>query len=171
MTDSRLPDSWLLNPVLDKFSHEAWRLLTRALMFCNQQGTDGEIELLYLRHIWPWGDSSPYVMELIESGWLEQTDAGFVIPDWEDKGQSPASQVAVYREKARLRQQKSRTTKRASETRAVTSDVTRDVTRDVGKATQGSATHGEASEMRESWPVVEIPTPDSNTKIQVGEIL
>ena len=157
MTDSRLPDSWLLNPVLDKFSHEAWRLLTRALMFCNQQGTDGEIELLYLRHIWPWGDSSPYVMELIDSGWLEQTDAGFVIPDWEDKGQSPASQVAVYREKARLRQQKSRTTKRASETRAVTSDVTRDVTRDVGQERTGHDRSGQDNYDEVPWPEVRQP--------------
>ena len=157
MTDSRLPDSWLLNPVLDKFSHEAWRLLTRALMFCNQQGTDGEIESLYLRHIWPWGDSSPYVMELIDSGWLEQTDAGFVIPGWEDKGQSPASQVAVYREKARLRQQKSRTTRRAPETRAVTSDVTRDVTRDVGQERSGHDRSGQDNYEEVSWPEVRQP--------------
>lgn len=162
MTDSRLPDSWLLNPVLDKFSHEAWRLLTRALMFCNQQGTDGEIESLYLRHIWPWGDSSPYVMELIDSGWLEQTDAGFVIPGWEDKGQSPASQVAVYREKARLRQQKSRTTRRAAETRAVTSDVTRDV----GQERTGQDTTGQANYKEASWPEIRQPGTASQDELK-----
>ena len=153
MTDSRLPDSWLLNPALDKFSHEAWRLFTRALMFCNQQGTDGEIDTLYMRHIWPWGDSSPYVLELIDSGWLEQTEAGFVIPDWEDKGQSPAAQVAAYRAKARLRQQKSRSNRKTPEA----GPVTRDVTRDVGQERSGQDRSGQASYQEVSWPEVRKP--------------
>lgn len=164
MTDSRLPDSWLLNPVLDKFSHEAWRLFTRALMFCNQQGTDGEIESLYLRHIWPWGDSSPFILELIDSGWLEQTDAGFVIPGWEDKGQSPASQVAAYREKARIRQQKSRANKKASEMRAVTSDVTRDV----GEERTGHDRKGQDTYEESLWP--EVKQPGSHNSMIQGEI-
>ena len=153
MTDTRLPDAWLLNPALDKFSHEAWRLFTRALMFCNQQGTDGEIESLYMRHIWPWGDPSTYVFELIDSGWLQQTGKGFVIPDWEAKGQSPASQVAAYREKARLRQQKSRSNKRGSHEASVTSDVTRDV----GQERSGHDRSGQDNYEEVPWPEVRQP--------------
>ena len=153
MTDSRLPDSWLLNPTLDRFSDGAWRLFTRALMFCNQQGTDGEIDTLYMRHIWPWGDSSTYVLELVDSGWLEQTEAGLVIPDWEGKGQSPASQVAANREKARKRQHKSRVQKTAAEERSVTSDVTRDV----GQERKGQDRLGMDSYGEVLWPEVRQP--------------
>ena len=150
-----------------ELSDGAWRVFTNALMWCNSQGTDGDLPSRYVKYTYPAGDPSEYVLELLDVGLLEQTEKGFVIPDWEDLGQSPASQVAAYRENSRLRQQKSREKKKTAQTGTVTGDVTRDV----GKATQGSDTHGEASEMRESWPVVEIPTPDSNTKIQVGETL
>lgn len=157
MTDSRLPDSWLLNPTLDKLSHEAWRFFTRALMYCNQQGTDGEIETLYLRYVWPYGDPSEHLLELIESGWLVETEKGFLIPDWVGKNQSLASEVEANKENNRLRQKRSREKKRASENRS----VTRDVTRDVGQDRRGQDTTGKANYEEAPWPEIrQLGTPN-----------
>jgi hypothetical protein len=82
-------------------------------------------------------------------------------------GQSPASQVAAYRENSRLRQQKSREKKKAIQVGSVASDVTRDV----GKAKQGSDTQGEASDRRVPWPVIEIPRSEGHFTVREGEIL
>lgn len=163
MTDSRLPDHWLFNPELDKLSHEAWRVLTRALMYCNGQGTDGEIDTLFMRYVFPYGDWGPYVEELIQIGWMERTPQGLRIPDWEGRGQSPASQVRAYRENARLRQQKSRAKKKASENRSVTGDVTRDV----GQEQDRNRT-GQDSDKRTSWPA--ITKPGSSQEVRNAEV-
>jgi hypothetical protein len=153
MTDTRLPDSWLLNPTLDRLSHEGWRLFTRALMYCNQQGTDGEIETLHMRYVWPYGDPSEYVLELLETGWLVETEKGFLIPDWVNKGQSPASQVLANKEKNRLRQQNHRQKNKASQS----GPVTRDVTRDVGQDRTGQDTTGQANYEEAPWPEIRQP--------------
>lgn len=154
-----------------ELSDGAWRVFTNALMWCNSQGTDGDLPARYVKYTYPTGDPSEYVLELLDVGLLKQTEKGFVIPDWENLGQSPASQVAAYREKNKLRQQKAREKKKAAQTAAVTGDTTRDVTRDVGKATQGLARHGKASETEVSWPVVEIPNKTNDLAIEEGEIL
>ena len=157
MTDSRLPDSWLLNPTLDKLSHEAWRFFTRALMYCNQQGTDGEIETLYLRYVWPYGDPSEHLLELMESGWLVGTEKGFLIPDWVAKGQSLASEVEAKRENNRLRQKNHRQKNKGPQNRS----VTRDVTRDVGQDRRGQDTTGKANCEEVPWPEIRQPgTPN-----------
>ena len=153
MTDARLPDTWLLNPTLDKLSHEAWRFLTRALMYCNQQGTDGEIESLYLRYVWPYGDPSEHLLELIETGWLVETENGFLIPDWAAKGQSLASEVEARRENNRLRQKNLRQKKGTSQNRS----VTRDVTRDVGQERAGQDTTGQSNYEEVPWPEIRQP--------------
>ena len=108
-------------------------------MYCNQQGTDGEIEILYLKYVWPYGDASEHLLELLDTGWLVETEKGFLIPDWEDKGQSPASQVLANKEKNRLRQQKSRESRKTSQS----GPVTRDVMRDVGQDRRGQDTTGQ----------------------------
>lgn len=150
MTDTRLPDAWLINPTLDKLSHGAWRLFTRALMFCNQQGTDGQIEEVCMRYIYPWGDWSDFVKELIEIGWMERTEFGFVIPGWEEKGQSTAAQVELYRENSRERQRRSREKRKGSKGRQHTGDITRDV----GQDTLGQDTLGQATYEETVWPQV-----------------
>ena len=152
MTDTRLPDHWLLNPTLDKLSDGAWRVLTRTLMFCNQQGTDGEIESLYLRYVYPWADPEPFLQELLRSGWLEKTEKGFLIPGWEAKGQTTAAQVAFQKEKNRLKQQKHREKLKASHSEVVTSDVTRDVGQEQDRNRTGQDNYGGSS-----WPKVSIP--------------
>ena len=166
MTDTRLPEQWLLHRDLDRLSHPAWRLLTRALMYCNSQGTDGEIDAMYLHHIFPWGNPTPLLQEIEAIGWIIRTDKGYVIPDWESKGQSTAAQMAEYREKSRAKQRKYREKNKALREQRVTGDVTGDV----GKARQ-KARQGEAIGMYESWPVVEIPGNAKNLKVSEGEIL
>lgn len=153
MTDSRLPDEWLLNPVLDKFSHEAWRLFTRALMFCNQQGTDGEIDPLYVRYIWPYGDPSEPVDELLASGWFERKGDLLVIPDWQAKGQSTADEVEARRARKRKNAQDSRDKKKASQS----SSVGGDVSGDVGQDRPGQDRKGQDSYSGVSWPEVRQP--------------
>jgi hypothetical protein len=167
MTDTRLPEQWLLSPKMLELSDGAWRVFTNALMWCNSQGTDGDLPSRYVKYTYPTGDSSEYVLELLSVGLFEKTENGFVLPDWVGMGQSPASQVAAYRENNRLRQQKLREKKKTPQVESVTGDVTRDV----GKAPQGSDTQGEASDMKVSWPVVRIPTKESDLTIREGEIL
>ena len=117
-------------------------------MFCNQQGTDGQIEGIYMRYVYPWGDASGFLSELIEIGWMEPTETGFVIPGWEDKGQATAAQVELWRENQRLRQQKHRQKTKQATGRG----ATRDVTRDVGQDRSGQDNYGEVS-----WPEVRKP--------------
>jgi len=164
MTDSRLPDTWLLNPVLDKFSHEAWRLFTRALMFCNQQGTDGEIDPLYIRHIWPYGDPSEPVDELLASGWFERRGSGLMIPEWEAKGQSTADEVEARRARKRKNAQTFRDKKKVSQTPSITGDVSGDV----GQERRGKDRLGQDSYVKVSWP--EVRQPGSSTPTVDEEI-
>ena len=149
-----------------ELSDGAWRVFTNALMWCNSQGTDGDLPSQYVKYTYPAGDPSEYVLELLDVGLFEPTEKGFVVPDWVGIGQSPAAQVAAYRENSRLRQQKLREKKRAPQAGSVTGDVTRDV----GKATQGADTQGEATDITGSWPVIEIPNKESSLMIKEGEI-
>jgi hypothetical protein len=128
-------------------------------MFCNQQGTDGEIDTLYLSSIYPWGDPSPYLQEIIAIGWLKKTDTGYLVPDWDAKGQSTAAEVADYHEKSRTKQKRYREKSKSSRLIPVTGAVTDDVIGDVGEA-RLQARQGEARTEQVSWPVTEIP----NTK-------
>lgn len=153
MTDTRLPDSWLLKPDLDRLSDGAWRVLTRALIFCNQQGTDGEIDALYMRYVYPFGPSDTFLAELEEIDWLVKTDRGYLIPDWEGKGQSTAAQVAAWRENARIRQRRSREKKQTAQSQA----ASREVTRDVGQERIGQVRKGQANYGKVSWPEVRKP--------------
>lgn len=153
MTDTRLPDKWLLNPTLDSLSDGAWRVWTRALIWCNQQGTDGDIPSLYLRYIYPWSDPSEYLLELLNIGWLEETENGFAIPDWEGKGQSLAAHVTARRETNRLRQQNLRAKKKSSQGESVTNDVTRDI----GQERTGQDRTGQDNYQSGTWPEVRKP--------------
>lgn len=167
MTDTRLPEQWLMHRELDKLSHPAWRVLTRALMYCNSQGTDGEIEEIYLRHIYPWSDDpTPHLVEIVEIGWMIRTTTGYLIPDWEKKGQTTAAEMAEAREKNRLKQQRTRDKNKALREAHVPGDVPGDVGQARLKDRQG-----EASDMNVSWPVVQIPTKESDLTIREGEIL
>jgi len=126
------------------------------LMFCNEQGTDGEIDTLYLYSIYPWGDPSSYLDEIVAIGWLRKTERGYLVPDWDGKGQSTAAEVAAYHEKNRAKQKRYREKSKALRSVPVTGDVTGDITGDVGEA-RPQARQGEARTEEVSWPVIEIP--------------
>ena len=171
MTDSRLPDSWLLNPVLDKFSHEAWRFFTRALMFCNQQGTDGEIDPLYVRFIWPYGDPSEPVDELLASGWFERRGDLLLIPDWQAKGQSTADEVEAQRARKRKSSQSTRDKKKSAQSSSAAGDVSGDVSGDVGQDRLGQDRLGQDSYGEVSWPEVRQPgTPRNDEGRDVSHV-
>ena len=87
MTDTRLPEQWLLSPKMLELSDGAWRVFTNALMWCNSQGTDGDLPSRYVKYTYPTGDSSEYVLELLSVGLFEKTENGFVLPDWVGMGQ------------------------------------------------------------------------------------
>ena len=157
MTDTRLPDPWLLKPDLDKLSDGAWRVLTRAFMFCNQQGTDGHIDALYMKYVYPFGPSETFVAELEQINWLVKTEGGYLIPDWEAKGQTSAAQMELNRENSRLRARKSREKAKAPQRPVVTGDVTRDAMRDVGQERKGQERTGQVNYDSLSWPEIKKP--------------
>lgn len=170
MTDSRLPEQWLLNRDLDRLSDGAWRLFTRALMYCNSQGTDGKVDKVYFRYVYPWlDDPSPFIQEIVDVGWMIWTETGFTIPDWEGKGQTTAAQMAEYKNKNRLKAQRARDKKKTTESSSVPSDVPGDVPGDVGQA-RPKDRQGEASDNEVSWPVVRIPQSEKQF-IETGEAL
>lgn len=153
MTDTRLPDSWLLKPDLDRLSDGAWRVLTRGLIFCNQQGTDGQIDALYMKYVYPFGPIETFVAELEEINWLVKTEGGYLIPDWEAKGQTTASQMELKRENNRLRQRKAREKAKTPERSPVTGNVTRDF--DESHSRQND--FEQPGIIRSDWPEVRQP--------------
>lgn len=110
MVDSRLRGEWLGSPRFDDMSDTAWRVFTGALMWSNQQGTDGLVPARYLPRLHPDGSQSDAVSELVHAGLAElTTDGALQLLSWsDDLGQSPAEKVAEYRTKARDRMRRNR---------------------------------------------------------------
>ncbi|MBD8517077.1 hypothetical protein [Plantibacter sp. CFBP 8804] len=138
MTDARLRGQWLFQPHILSLSREAWHLYTRALMYGNEQGTDGLIPAHTLALI-----SMPYPFdpvaadELVDAGlWRRVDGGGYLIDDWTGAaGQTSAEEVERKRKMARDRQsawRKSQAEKEDSSTRYGDGDVTRYGDGDVG---------------------------------------
>lgn len=105
MTDARLPDRFLTDHRFLGLSDPAWRLLTCALMWSNQQGTDGHIPSSALRVMGTTHHTRAEV-ELIASGiWLQSAHGFSFVGDWECFwGQSWAEDVEARRASNRQRQ-------------------------------------------------------------------
>lgn len=146
MTDSRLRGEWLGSLRFDDLTDTAWRVFTAALMWCNENGTDGHVPKRYLRLLHPDGEQQGAFDEIERALlWTSSTTGDYYFHDWEGElGQNSAATVAAYREGARLRsktyrdkqrskleRQNSRVTHDA--TRGDTSDVTRGVREHVGE--------------------------------------
>ncbi|MFS0912806.1 hypothetical protein AB3M89_13545 [Microbacterium sp. 179-I 3D2 NHS] len=187
MVDARLRAEWLGQMRFDDLSDAAWRVFTTSLMWCVNNGTDGEIPKRYTRYLHPEGVKRTIALELVKAGlWSEQKDR-YVMPDWDGAlGQSTHDQIEKYRSDARLRQQKRRERAKqrrelpdtgdggaGPQTESVTEDVTRDVTQNVGIGTGSGIGTGEGYEYRDlealtdpdtgevtSWPTVPIPEPE-----------
>ena len=87
---------------------------------------------------------------------MKKTETGYLVPDWDAKGQSTAAEVDAYHEKNRAKQKTYREKSKALRSAPVTSDVTGDITGDVGEA-RLQARQGVARTEEVSWPVKEIP--------------
>jgi hypothetical protein len=127
MVDTRLRGEWLHNPRFDDLSDTAWRLFTLAMIWSNEQGTDGRVPTRYLSMLHPDLDSSSVLPELEAAGVVDLEPDAIQFRDWGgDLGQSTAEEVQERREKARARQRAFRERQAVREPRD-TSYVTRDV--------------------------------------------
>lgn len=175
MTDSRLRGEWLNSMKFDDLSDVAWRVFTGALMWCNENGTDGFVPTRYLKMLHPDGTRADAYAELVSASLWEQLPSGYRLQGWSGAlGQSTANEVETYKANARERQQRWRDREREKKAKRVgftdsPRDVTRyetsDVTENVGTGT-GTGT-GEAQDKgTENWFVNEatgeIKDEDSN---------
>ncbi len=165
MTDSRLPGRWLTDIKFQTLSDRAWRTWCGALLWSNEQGTDGAIPSLAMKYLHPNGVDDATRLELIEAKLWRHTKAGIQVVDWAGStGQSAAADIAAQRENNRMRQRKHR--------QKVTRDVTRDVTGEsLGQDRTGEdrtgQDYGEAQINQGTgevvgWPVAEIPDSPSD---------
>ena len=181
MTDARLRGEWLGKMAFDDLSDTAWRVFTGALMWCAEQGTDGEIPSRYLKSLHPDGEKTAANSELLTAGIWKKTPHGFKLIDWDGAlGQNTAAQVEVYKENGRKRQRAYRERERLKLEGALlgkkkqrhrpgsdTGDSTGDVTRHVGEG-EGEGS-GDGSELKSGWPVVEIPQAPGWVETGPGE--
>ncbi|KQQ00592.1 MULTISPECIES: hypothetical protein [unclassified Rathayibacter] len=173
MTDARLPGRWLTDPNIEELSDKAWRVMTGALMWSNEQGTDGEIPRRTLRLLHPENVDAGTVLELVRSGFWEAHDKHMQILGW-DRTQTRASDVEWQRERNRQNQAAKR---RRDQIKSIngrrteptvdpdTGEVTGDVSGDdndyaggqdrTGKDRTGTELRG--SSQVDSWPVATIP--------------
>lgn len=105
MTDARLPSRWLNSPTHDQLSDRAWRVHTYALMWSNEQGTDGLIPTRTLRLLHPDGATTDDASELVRLGLWERRGDDFAVADWVRSGQELAAKVEWQRERNRRKNQ------------------------------------------------------------------
>ena len=155
MTDAHLPGRWLNDPTLDILGDQAWRIHTNALMWSNEQGTDGFIPRRTLRLLHVLGVQLAAVEELTQAKLWAKAGSDYQILDWA-KSQSLAVDVDWQRERNRTNQKALRERERdKSKSRrptstfegAVSGDVSGDVREDtVVQDSQVQAKYLEASE-------------------------
>ena len=155
MTDAHLPGRWLNDPTLDILGDQAWRIHTNALMWSNEQGTDGFIPRRTLRLLHVLGVQLAAVEELTQAKLWAKAGSDYQILDWA-KSQSLAVDVDWQRERNRTNQKALRERERdKSKARrptstfdgAVSGDVLGDVREDaVVQDSQVQAKYLEASE-------------------------
>lgn len=170
MTDARLMGKWLANMRFDDLTDAAWRVFTKGLMWCAENGTNGKLPKRYLHTLHPEGDQPAAYDQIAAKGLWEKTVDGYQFLDWAgDLGQSTEAQVKAYKEGNRKRQADFRAKQKEAgqvsfspTDRDVTRDVTGGVTRDVGKG-KGSGDRNGYPEDRfdESAPVESDPIGDA----------
>ena len=155
MTDARLPARWLNDPTLETLGDQAWRIHTNALMWSNEQGTDGFIPRRTLRLLHVLGVELAAVEELTQAKLWAKAGSDYQILDWV-KSQALAVDVDWQRERNRTNQKALRERERdKSKNRrptpafegAVSGDVLGDVREDaVGQDKTRQAKYLEASD-------------------------
>ena len=169
----------------DSLSDTAWRVLTGGLMWCAENGTDGDIPSRYVKYLHPDGEKPDANLELVKAEiWIHST-TGYLFIDWNGAlGQSTAAEVAAYRQNARERSRRYRDSQRKKledkTTKALpqglkpedvmrdaTSDVTRDVRAHVGEGIgEGEAVDSEAGL---AWETKPIPASASGSPGSVSD--
>ena len=166
MVDTRLRGEWFGRPKFDGLSDVAWRVLTRGMMWANEQGQDGHVPARYVRTLHPETEHPEAIEELVRAGLVQKLKDGIQFVGWEKElGQSSAAYVEDRKEKARKRAQESRgraqsgsrlsPTERAAETLRladVIADVRDDVRAHVGKASLEVVKEKEFDFSKEPWP-------------------
>lgn len=117
MVDARLKGEWLTAPAHDRLSDPAYRVLHNALMFANEQGTDGLIEERALRYLYPGPIADEWLEELVAAGfWFRDDSGSYQLIGWTTTlGQSTAADVEYQRERSRRKQRAYRDRVRAAE--------------------------------------------------------
>lgn len=124
MVDARLKGEWLTALAHDTLSDAAYRVLHNALMWSNEQGTDGVVDARALRYLHPRPIEQAWLDELEAAGFWAPRDGGYELIGWSTVlGQSTAADVEHQRERNRLKQQASRERARAAAHVAVTTDM------------------------------------------------
>ena len=172
MTDARLPGPWLNTMRFDALSDTAWRVLTGAMMWSAENGTNGLVPARYLRMLHPDGEQPAALSELVTAALGVQQDGGFRLLDWDGAlGQSTALQVETYKANGRKRQRDFRERQRMSLAKAVgfvetpeqadpepvTRYVTDEATRDVGKG-KGEGSYVGVDSRNDAFEVVNQQT-------------
>ena len=175
MTDTRLPDRWLMNPLMRELSDTDWRVYTWALMQSNNQQTDGVIPASALVLLHPDGLQPDSYKRLCALGLWVQIANAYQSTKWEVT-QTLSSDLERRRTNNRTRQQRKRDLDAADKAADPAISVTRDVTRDVqgedrlGKARTGKARQEQGTSPAETydpatgeitdWVTVPIPGKD-----------
>jgi hypothetical protein len=125
MTDSRLPDRWLINPIMRELSDTEWRVYTWALMQSNNQQKDGYIPASALVLLHPDGKEAESYERLCAVGPWEQVPNGYQATD---RGDSQTLSSDLLRRRASNRNsQQNRRDRDATRADTPAIPVTRDV--------------------------------------------
>lgn len=137
------------DPRFIEMSVDAWCVMTKAITWSNEAGTDGHIKRRYLPLLHPDGERPQAYAEIADLGLWAPTPDGYQFLNWEKKahqgglGQSLASEVKAQKERKRKNQadyrerQKSAGGGDGGPGGGVTGDVTGDVSDHVGQDRTG----------------------------------
>lgn len=143
---ANLHTRWLHDPVFEALSDKALRVYYASLQFAVEQGNNGRIARVSLRHLHPDGVGSDTLSELIDSGLWESHGDAIQIRGY-DVEQPTREQMEKYTTEARRRKQKQRAGQRA-ESHEDMSHVTG--TRDDYSLT--NSLNKTATEVTDNWP-------------------
>lgn len=173
MTDGRIPGKWMSEPRFIEMSADAWCVMTKAIAWSNEAGTDGHIKQRYLGLLHPDGDQPRAYSEIAQLGIWEYVDDGFKFIDWAKPahqgglGQSLAAEVQATKERKRRNQRnyRQRQSSGGGDAEGVTGHVTGPTTGDVGQDRTGqdrtSSNEEVVGEHNESSDTEPTPSPSS----------
>lgn len=133
-------------PRFIEMSVDAWCVMTKAITWSNEAGTDGHIKRRYLPLLHPDGERPQAYAEIADLGLWVPTGDGYQFLDWNKTahqgglGQSLAEDVKKSKASNRQRQRRYREKSDGGPDGpdgGVTGDVTRYMTRDVGQDRTG----------------------------------